>query len=311
MKTDKIAIMGAGAIGSYYGGLLAKKGYDVTFICRGAHLHAMKTKGLHVKSKFGDFTLSKVNATDNINEVGKVDFVFFTVKTYDAVSAAKSILPILKKETVILPIQNANMAFKIGEVVGMEHMFGGVTYVYSAVESPGVINQTSDFHKIIFGEFNNAKTERTKAVFNLFNSVGVTAIETDDIQKAIWCKLVFIGPSCGVSSVVKLTSGEYRDVPETRKMLIEAMKEVEAIALEKHINLDKDIVDQQMKLTDSLHTGATTSMQRDIANGKKSELEELIGMTIQMGKEMKVSTPIHEFIYASLKPRETKVREKI
>lgn len=311
MKIKKIAVMGAGAIGSYYGGLLAKKGYDVTFIGRGSHLQAMKVKGLQIKSKFGNFSLPKVNATDNIKDVGKVDFIFFTVKTYDAVSAAKLMLPIIKKETIILPIQNANMAFKVGEVVGMEYMLGGVTYVYSAVESPGIINQTSDFHKVIFGEFSNKKTERTKAIFDLFNSVGVTAIETDDIQKAVWSKLIFIGPSCGVSSVVKLTSGEYRDIPETRKMLIDAMKEVESIALVKKINLDKDIVDQQMKFTDNLHAGATTSMQRDIANGKKSELEELIGMTIQMGKKSEVPTPVHEFIYASLKPREIKVRKEL
>jgi 2-dehydropantoate 2-reductase len=310
MNIKKIAIMGAGAIGCYYGSLLIRTGYDVTLIARGANLQTIKNNGLKIKSYFGNFTLPHVKVTDKPAEVGPVDFIFFTVKTYDSEIAAKAMVPMITDNTGVLGIQNTNMAEKVGKIIGMQHILGGVTYVYSAMESPGVINQTSNFHKIILGEFSGKETLRAKAIFNLFKSATVTTILTNNIQKEIWSKLLFIGPSCGISSVVRTNTGNYREIPEVRKMLICAMKEIEAIAYAKRIKLDKDIVQQKIDFIDGLSFDSTTSMQRDILNNKKSELEELIGFTIQMGKEVNVSTPIHEFIYAALKPREVLVRKQ-
>jgi 2-dehydropantoate 2-reductase len=304
----KIAIMGAGAVGAYYGALLARAGQDVTFIARGKHLAAMRENGLKVNSFFGDFHLSPVQATDNPASVGPVDLILFTVKTYDAISAARAMLPMIGEETAVITMQNMNMAEQVGEIIGFEHILGSVTYVFTAVSEPGVISQTSDFHRIIFGEFSNEVTSRAEAIRDVLESSGATIRLSDDIQEALWSKLLVISPLGGVSSVVRVPAGQYRDVPESRLMLIKAMTELESLARAQGVNLDADIVEQKMRFVDGLEPGAITSMQRDVLAGRPSEMEELIGMVCRMAEETGVSAPTYQFIYAALKPAEVKAR---
>lgn len=305
----KISVMGAGAVGSYYGGLLARAGQDVTLITRGPHLHAMREKGLKINSFFGDFEVSSIQATDDPTKVGPVDLILFTVKTYDTDSATEAMSPMIGSNTSVVPLQNANMAERIGRDVGMEHMLGGLTYVYTAREAPGLIRQTSNFHRIVFGEFSGRITPRAEAIRKTLETSGATIILTDDIQKELWSKLLFISPSAGVSSIARLPSGHYRSVPETRALLIEAMSEIEAIARARGVKLDSDIVEQKIKLIDSLEPGAMTSTQRDVMAGRPSEMEELIGMIVIMGKELNLPTPASRFMYAALKPVELKARQ--
>jgi 2-dehydropantoate 2-reductase len=304
----KISIMGAGAVGAYFGALLARAGQDVTFIARGKHLQAMREKGIRVKSFFGDFDLPAVQATDNPADVGPVDLILFTVKTYDAISAAKAMIPMVGPETSVVTMQNMNMAEQVGEIIGLEHILGSVTYVFSAVESPGVISQTSNFHRIIFGEFSNEITPRAEAVRDVLETSGATIVLSDDIQEALWSKLLVISPLGGVSSVVRVPAGGYRDVPESREMLIKAMRELESLARSQGVNLDDDIVAQKMQFVDNLEPGAITSMQRDVLAGRRSEMEELIGMVCQMAEKAGIPVPTYQFIYAALKPGEMKAR---
>ncbi len=304
----KIAIMGAGAIGAYYGALLARAGQDVTFIARGNHLQAMQQAGLQVKSYFGDFHLPTVQATDNPATVGVVDLILFTVKTYDAVSAAQAMQPMVGPETAVLTMQNMNMAQQVGEIIGLEHILGSVTYVFSAVQAPGIISHTSNFHRLIFGEFSNQITPRAEAIRDVLETSGAMIVLSEDIQVALWDKLMAISPLAAVSSVVGVPVGRYRDIPETRGLLHQAMTELESLARTRGVNLDPDVVQQKMRFVDGLEPGAIPSMQRDVLAGRPSEMEELVGMVVRIAAESTVDAPTYNFIYAALKPGELKAR---
>ena len=303
--------MGAGAVGSYYGALLAKTNQDVTFIGRGKRLEALRKNGLKIKSRFGNFELKSVNSADSPAKVGKVDLILFTVKLYDGIKAAKTMKPMTKEDTMILPLQNPDMSRDIEKIIGEGKVFGGTTFVYVAVESPGVISQTSDFQKIVFGELTEKITPRGEKVKELFEKAGVTVVLTNNIQKELWSKQIFIAPMFGIGSLVQTGAGEFRNVPETREILIRAMKEVEALARAKGVDLDKDIVEQKLKFIDNLHPDATTSMQRDVKAGRRSEGEEIFNKLIKTGKEVNVATPVFSFIYGMLKPREIRARKSI
>ena len=170
----RIAIMGTGGVGGYYGGLLSQKGQEVIFIARGAHLQAMREKGLHVKSVHGDFLVSPVKATDDPAEVGPVDLILFTTKTYHTDIAAQAIKPMVGKETVVVPLQNGiDAAERIGAYVGREHLVGGVTWLSAAIEAPGVIGQYSQFRRVVIGEFNGMMTARLKTIYETLQATGI------------------------------------------------------------------------------------------------------------------------------------------
>jgi 2-dehydropantoate 2-reductase len=305
----KIAIMGTGGVGGYYGALLAQTGQDVTFIARGAHLQAIREKGLQVKSVHGDFTVSPAKATDSPSEVGPVDIILFSTKTYQTDEAAQSIKPMVGRNTVVVSLQNGiDAADRIGRVVGIEHMLGGVTWLSAAVEAPGIIGQYSQFRRIALGEFNGQTTPRIEAVYNALQATGATVEVSDTILKVLWTKFVFIAPVMAMGSVTRVTFGEYRNVPEARTVLTKAIGEVAAIAQAKSVTLDKDVVKKTLAFIDSSEPGIKPSMQRDVESGKPSELESMIGVVVRLGAEYNVPTPAMQFAYAMLKPGELKAQ---
>jgi 2-dehydropantoate 2-reductase len=306
----KIAIMGTGGVGGYYGGLLAQLGQDVTFIARGAHLRAIREQGLKVKSVHGDFTVSPAEATDTPAEVGPVDMVLFATKTYQTDEAARSITPMIARNTVVVSLQNGiDAADRIGKVVGMEHMLGGVTWLSAAIEAPGVIGQYSQFRRIALGEFSGETTTRLKAAYDALQATGATVEISDAILKVLWTKFVFIAPVMAMGSLTRVTFGEYRNVPEARAVLTEAINEVAAVAKAKGVTLDKDVVDTTLAFIDSSAPGIKPSMQRDVESGKPSELEAMIGAVIRLGTEYNVPTPVMKFTYAMLKPGELEAQK--
>jgi 2-dehydropantoate 2-reductase len=239
----KFAIMGTGGIGGYYGGLLARTGQDVTFIARGAHLQAIREKGLIVKSVHRDFTVFPARATSDPSEVGPVDVILFTTKTYQTDEAAQMIKPMVGQNTVVVSLQNGiDSAERIGAVVGMEHMLGGTTWCSVAIEAPGVIGQYSQFRRIALGEFNGQTTTRLQAVYSALQSAGVTVELSDNILKVLWTKFVFIAPVMLMGSLTRMTFGDYRAVPEARTVLTEAINEVAALAQAKGVTLEADVV---------------------------------------------------------------------
>lgn len=306
----KIAIMGTGGVGGYYGGLLADKGHEVNFIARGAHLKAIQENGLQIKSIHGDFNVKPAQAADDPAQIGPVDLVVFCTKTYSIDKSAEQIKPLVASETTILPLQNGiDAADRIGAVVGMEHMLGGATWISSAVEAPGVIKQVSQFRRVVLGELDGQVTARAQAVHKAFEETGITAELSEDILKILWTKFVFISMASSLGSLTRLTIGQYRSVPETRAMMTTLMQEVEAVARAQGVELASDVVKKSMDFVDNAAPQIKPSMQLDVEAGRKSEIEAMIGVIGRKGRELGVPTPVADMVYASLLPGEIAARQ--
>ena len=307
----KILIMGTGGVGGYYGGLLAKNGNEVTFIARGEHLTAMQQNGLKVKSVHGDFEVSPADATDDPANVGPVDLILFCVKTYNTDDAAQAIRPAVGPQTVVISLQNGiDAAGRIGQIIGLEHVLGGATWLSAAVEAPGVIKQISQFRRIVFGEL-GGPSERTQSIHEVLNQTGITVEISEDIQKVLWTKLVFITAVSSIGSLTRLPMGDFRSVPETRSLLSRIMQEVESLARAQGVRLDEDVVQKWMEFVDNAAPGIKPSMQLDVEAGRRTELESMIGVVGRKGRELGVPTPAADFVYASLLPVEQKAQKEI
>jgi 2-dehydropantoate 2-reductase len=303
----KILVMGTGGVGGYYGGLLAQQGNEVTFISRGAHLYAIRHEGLKVKSIHGDFSVLPANATDDPARAEPVDLVLFCVKTYNTDEAAQAILPAVGPQTVVLSLQNGvDAAERIGAIVGLEHVVGGATWLSSAVESPGVIKQISQFRRIVFGELAGGRSERIQSIFQVLNPTGVTVEISESIQKVLWTKFVFISAVSSVGSLTRLPMGEYRSIPETRFLLSSIMHEVEALARAQGIALDEDVVAKSLEFIDNSGPHIKPSMQLDVESGRRTELESMVGVIGRKGRKLNIPTPTADFAYSALLPVERK-----
>lgn len=305
----KIMIMGTGGVGGYYGGLLAQRGNDVTFIARGAHLEAIRTNGLQVRSIFGDFTIHPAKTTDKPADVGAVDLILFCVKTYHTEQAAEAIHPTVGPQTAVLSLQNGVDAVeRVGKIVGVEHVIGGATWLSSAVEAPGIVKQVSQFRRVVLGELDGSRSERIQSIYEVLKNTGITVEITEDILKILWTKFVFISSASGFGSLTRLPMGDYRSIPETRATIVRLMQEVEAVARARGIALDGNVVQKSLEFMDNAAPHIKASMQLDVDTGRRTELESMIGVIGRKGRESGVPTPVADFIYASLLPIELKAR---
>lgn len=299
----KIAVLGAGGVGGYFGGLLAHAGHDVTFLARGDHLQAMREHGLQVKSVNGDFAIIPCQATDRPEEVGPVQYVLVAVKHYQLEGAAPSLLPLIGEGTTVAPLLNGIDAPRVlSQVVGEEHVVGGFCSLVSMVESPGIIHQKSSLRRIVIGELDRRPSERVEKLVQALDATGVEALHADDIWAAMWTKLLFIASFGGVTSLARTDAGGILSSPETRAVFIRAMEEVEHVGHARGVDLEEDAVQSALALAEAFEPEATSSMQRDVAAGNLFELEAFSGTIVRAGREEGVSTPIHETIYALLLP---------
>ena len=299
----RIAVMGTGGTGGYFGGLLTRAGEDVTFIARGEHLEAIRKSGLAIKSVLsGDFSIP-ANATDNTQDIGPVDLILFCVKAYDNIAAADQIRPLIGPETVVLSVQNGiDNEAQIGNVVGPEHVVGCVSLVSSTIESPGVIAQTAGPGKIVLGEMQGGTSPRTEALQSTLQNSGITAEVHSDIQTGLWQKFMGICGVNGVTALTRLPMGEILACEETLNLMRGTMQEVAAVARAKGANLPEGCVDQSMDFFSSLEPSMRGSMYYDLAAGRRMELDILNGRVVHLGSEYGIPTPINFAIYAALKP---------
>jgi 2-dehydropantoate 2-reductase len=299
----RIAVMGTGGTGGYFGGLLARAGEEVVFIARGAHLEAIRKSGLAVKSVLaGDFNIT-ATATDNPGDIGPVDFVLFCVKAYDNAAAAEQIRPLIGPETVVLSVQNGiDNEQQIGEVIGPDHIVGCVSYVSSTIKSPGVIAQTGGPGTIVFGEMHGGTSARTEALQSTLQNSGITAELHSDIQSALWQKFIGICGVNGVTALTRLPMGEIVACKETHNLMRGTMQEVEAVARACGANLPEGCVDQSMDFFSSVEPSVRGSMYYDLTAGRRLELDVLNGAVVRLGSENGIPTPINFAIYAALKP---------
>ena len=308
----RIAIFGSGGVGGYFGGRLAQAGEDVTFIARGAHLRAIQTTGLRVDSLDGDFLINPARATHSVSEVGEVDLVILGVKAWQVPEAARAIKPIVASETTVLPLQNGVDA--VGELIaelGTTPIVGGLCKIVSFVVEPGHIRHAGFAPSVVIGELDNRRSKRIVAIEETFNRAGLNTKIAGDIQVALWMKFLFIASFSGVGAIANAPAGMLRSDPELRAQMLRAMREIYELAHARNVILPSDALETAMASVDALPAEATSSMQRDIAAGRPSELESQNGAVVRMAREAGITVPTHESIYEALKPLEAIARSAV
>jgi len=299
----KIAIMGSGAIGGYFGGRLAKAGFDVSFIARGAQLAALKANGLRVSSPLGDFTVDPVKVTDNPAEIGPVDVVLFMVKNYDTAQAAEQIRPLIGPDTAVIPFQNGVDARSLlGDILGPDHVMGGVAFIPASLPEPGVVRHNAELAKLVFGEFDRQISSRAVAFLDALEKAGVAAEISDDINVVLWSKLMFLTSMSALNCITRQPAGLVQQDEETIALYMDAMREVAAVARAHGVNLGEEAVAANMALAQSFPPQNKTSMFQDLEAGRRLEIDFLSGAVVRLGAEKGVETPIHRTAWIAIKP---------
>lgn len=296
--------MGAGAVGGYYGALLAQAGEAVSFIARGAQLDALRRRGLRLRTDRGEIALARVEASDEPARIGAVDVVLVTVKAYDLAAAAQALRPLVGPETAVIPLLNGvDSAERLAAVVGERAVLGGLAYISGRIEAPGVVRQTGPLNRLLFGERAGGPSERGRRIEAAFRQAGLTAELVADIRKELWRKFLFMAPSAGVCAVTASPRGAVMRDPDTRALFVAALEEPLALARRLGIALDADIERQVLALSDQQPADSKPSMLFDLEQGKPLELEAFSGTVVRLGRELGIATPTHGMIYASLKHR--------
>jgi 2-dehydropantoate 2-reductase len=305
----KIAVFGTGAVGGYFGGRLAQTGEEVTFIARGENLRTIREHGLRVDSIKGDFCVQPCGITSDTMTVGIVDAILVAVKAWQVPEAAQAIRPMIGPNTFVVPLENGVEApDQIAGVLGKGPVLGGLCRIISMMVGPGHVRHAGAEPSIAFGELDNRHSPRAERLRDVFSRAGVSVQVPPDIHAAMWEKFLFIASVSGVGAVTRAALGVIRSIPETRLLLEQAMREVYEVARARGIGLGENSVNKVMGFVDNLPPDGTASMQRDIQEGRPSELESQNGAVVRLGRQAGVKTPIHEFLYSSLLPAELKAR---
>lgn len=308
----RIAIFGSGAVGGYFGARLAQAGQDVVFLARGAHLEALRTGGLKVESPLGDVLLHPVQATDDPAEVGLVDVVLLGVKAWQVSQAAREMRPLVGPGTIVVPLQNGvDAAAELAAELGPEPVLGGLCRISSSLIKPGHIRHMAIDPCVAFGEVAGGPSPRAQPLYRALQKAGVSVEILTDVRTALWDKLVFIASLGGVGAVTRAPAGVVRTLPETRRMLESAIGEIMAVAAAHKAALPQDTLPRMLDFIDGLPPETTTSMQRDIVEGRPSELHYQNGAVARLGAALGVPAPTHKFIYASLLPQENLARSLV
>lgn len=305
----RIGVFGSGGVGGYFGGRLALAGEDVNFIARGAHLRAMTEHGLKVDSLAGDFQIETIKASSDPGAIGPVDLVLLAVKAWQVPEAAKAMRPMVGPATTVLPLENGvDAPAQLAAELGPDAVIGGLCKIVSFVVGPGHIRHAGFEPSIVFGELDNRRSERIERIHQVFQQAGLDATIPDDIQVAMWQKFLFIAAYSGVGALRRTPVGTLRSNPEDRSLIETAMAEIYALAHARGIELPATTIEIALAGLDRLPADATSSMQRDIMEGKPSELAAQTGAVIRMARESHIPAPTNEFIYEALQPLEAKAR---
>lgn len=305
----RIAVVGVGGVGGYFGGKLAKVGADVVFIARGAALEALRARGLRVDSIGGDFVVDHVTATDDPAGVGAVDAVLFAVKAWQIPEAAERVKPLVGPETIVVPLENGMEApEQLAAVFGPEHVLGGLCGIVAYIVEPGHIRHAGVEPFVMFGELDGRPSVRAERLREEFVRAGVKADPSQDIRHAMWSKFLFITPMSGIGALTRVPIGVWRAMPEPRALAVRAIHEIIAVAAARGVTLGDEAVDRTLARYDGLPPEATSSLQRDVMEGKPSELDAQLGAVARMARAAGVATPVCDFLLAMLLPQEARAR---
>ncbi len=291
--------MGAGGVGGYFGGKLARAGEEVIFIARGPHCEEIAKNGLQVRSPSGDFKV-KAAATDDPSKLQPVDLVLFCVKGYDTQEAAKLIKPIMARETTVISLQNGVEKEDIlGSILGTSNVMGGLCKLSALIEAPGIIKHLG-LESLTFGELDGSESDRGKDILEVFKKAGVNANLSRNVTAEEWEKFAFICALGGLGSITRLPAGPILRFDKTRKMYASVVTEIVEVGRKKSVSFDGDVVQRLMDFSDGLSPDVRPSMYRDLMDGKRIEIDTLNGAVVRYGHALHVPTPTNEFITSCL-----------
>jgi len=295
----KIAVMGSGGVGGFYGGHLAHAGYDVSFIARGSHLAAMREDGLTIENTpHGHVHIPRVAVTDDPATIGVADFVLIAVKLWDTEAAARAVTPLVGPKTAVLSLQNGVMKDDLlRRAFGEAAVVGGVVYVATHISRPGVIRQTGTMQRCIFGEYDGRRSERAEALHEALLRAGIKAEISDDIRRALWEKYVFLVGLSGSTATMRSTIGPIRENPQARAFLLDLMKETVAVGRAHGVDLPEDYAEQRLAFVDTMAADVTSSMHHDLNGGNPLEVPWLSGGVVQLGQEVGVPAPANRAVW--------------
>jgi 2-dehydropantoate 2-reductase len=298
----RIAILGSGGVGGYFGARLAAAGEDVHFIARGAHLAAMRDKGLRIESPLGDLQIPKVNVTDDPATIGPVDIVFFAVKLYDTEEALRVLPALLGPQTLVIPFQNGVDSVRaLTEAIGKRHVAGGTAYVAAVIAEPGLIRHTA-MNRLIFGPVAGQPAPILEELHEACIRAGIDATLSDHIQVEIWSKFVRLTAYSAMTAITRSPIGAVRADPELRAMMETLLHESITVARSRQIALPSSTFTEALTSTDALPANAKSSMLEDLERGRPLELPWLSGGIVRIADEVGVSVPTHRLVVSLLRP---------
>lgn len=296
-----IMVVGSGAVGGYFGAVLARAGHEITFIARGDHLEAMRVRGLQIESvTSGRFTI-EANAVPSPGGSQKADLVLFCVKSYDNEKAIATMGLSVGPHTTILTLQNGlGSGDELADAFGKENILLGATYIDAVKRGAGIISEHGGDCNIIFGVENGVRTQKAVDVHNALIDAGIDAILSKTVTVDLWSKLIYICALSGMTCVTKGTMAEVLDTPETRDMCWQVMREAEAVGRARGIALEEDVVSVKMEILQAEKQEILSSMRTDLDRGNPLEVHVLNGAVSRMGREVGIPTPVNSFIVNSL-----------
>ena len=294
----KIAIMGAGGVGGYFGARLARSGCDVTFIARGEHLAAIKARGLRVTSPGGDIQVENAKATSDPSEVGKVDLVIFGVKLWDTEAAAEAIRPLVGADTAVISFQNGVVKDDLlAASLGKKAIVGGACYIAASIAEPGVIAHNGAMQKLVFGEYDGSESDRLRQFHSACQGAGIEAEVSRNIRKTIWEKFIFLVGLSASTATTRRPIGEVRADTGARHLLATVMQEAVAVGIAEGVALPADFVEDRLRFCDQLPATMTSSMHHDLERGNRLEVQWLSGDVSRRGERLGIPTPVNRAVY--------------
>ena len=298
----RIAVMGTGGVGGYFGALLARAGHEVTFVARGAHLAAIQERGLRIESTLdGTFTVPG-RAVGDTTRVGPQELVFFTVKMYDNAAAIAAAQPLVGDDTIVLTLQNGiDNGEQLAAVFGASRVMIGSAYMEGRVKEPGVVTQGGP-GAAAFGEMTPGITPRAQRLLHVFREAGWRVELHENMPGMLWKKFAYIAASAAVCAATNSDYQEMRSIPETRAIIHGAIEEVLAVGRARGAPILEDSLPWAMTALDQFPGTGRASLAKDFLAGNRVELDGITGVVVRMARAAGVPTPINDTLYAILKP---------
>ena len=300
----KIAVVGSGAVGGYYGALLARAGHDVVFVARGRHLEAIRSQGLRVRGPWADF-VAQAAATDDTRSIGPVDLVLFAVKTYDIDTALPLVTPLVGTDSIVLTLQNGvDSPEQTAAVAGRDAVIAGAAYIATSLVEPGVIEQTGTYRRIAFGEIFAPQPDLSARVARLdavFREADIESEPAPDGRVPIWEKFVYLAPFAGMTGAARQPVGVVREDVAARRQLFAGFREVAALAAAEHVPVAADLMARIERYVDGVPGTMRSSLLIDLLNGRRTEVEALQGSVVRRAAHLGLPVPVMETLYAILR----------